>query len=199
MDSLRHLFETGGITIYPLLLCSIIMIKAIIECSYKLYSGQRQLDDYIKGISGADDISPYGKLVKGFNKSNKSGADALKADLEAIRAFEEKKLFRGLSSLATIGVISPFIGLFGTVLGIIRTFESISKSGKMGTSVISAGVAEALIATAAGLFVAIISVVAYNWLKSVAEGISEDMEILSLHLYAQKISELNEGEKQVVN
>lgn len=79
------------------------------------------------------------------------------------RASEEiGRLERYLGSLATLGNISPFVGLFGTVLGIIRAFEAIAKTGSGGLGTVSAGIAEALVATAAGLFVAIPAVMAYN-------------------------------------
>lgn len=70
-----------------------------------------------------------------------------------------------LSWLATIGSNSPFIGLFGTVLGIIRAFADLSQAGTQGSALISAGISEALVATAVGLFVAIPAVVAYNYFQ----------------------------------
>jgi biopolymer transport protein ExbB/TolQ len=71
-----------------------------------------------------------------------------------------------LSILGTIAVIAPFVGLFGTVLGIIQAFDSIAKHGKTGIETVGAGVAEALVTTAAGLLVAIVSVVFFNFFKS---------------------------------
>lgn len=70
-----------------------------------------------------------------------------------------------LSWLATIGSNAPFVGLFGTVLGIIRAFHDLSQSGTQGSSIVSAGISEALVATAVGLFVAIPAVVAYNYFQ----------------------------------
>jgi biopolymer transport protein ExbB/biopolymer transport protein TolQ len=72
------------------------------------------------------------------------------------------QLKRGLGFLATIGSIAPFIGLFGTVVGIINAFRSIAATGSGGMSVVSGGIAEALISTALGIFVAIPAVVAFN-------------------------------------
>ena len=67
-----------------------------------------------------------------------------------------------LSWLATIGSNAPFVGLFGTVLGIIRAFHDLSMQGTQGSAVITSGISEALVATAVGLFVAIPAVVGYN-------------------------------------
>ncbi len=70
-----------------------------------------------------------------------------------------------LSWLATIGANAPFVGLFGTVLGIIRAFHDLSTQGTQGSAVVSSGISEALVATAVGLFVAIPAVVGYNFFQ----------------------------------
>ena len=67
--------------------------------------------------------------------------------------------------LGTIGSSAPFIGLFGTVVGIIKSFESIAASGKSGFAVVAGGLGEALIATAAGIIVAVVAVVFYNYFQ----------------------------------
>jgi biopolymer transport protein ExbB/TolQ len=71
--------------------------------------------------------------------------------------------------LASIGSLSPFIGLFGTVIGIMDSFGEIARQGQAGFTVVSGGISEALAATAAGLIVAIVSVFFYNLLLSLAE------------------------------
>ncbi|MEZ4448622.1 MAG: MotA/TolQ/ExbB proton channel family protein [Nannocystaceae bacterium] len=72
---------------------------------------------------------------------------------------------RGMSLLASVGSTSPFIGLFGTVIGIITAFQGIAAAGGGGIGAVSAGIAEALIVTAVGLFVAISAVLFYNYLS----------------------------------
>ncbi len=89
--------------------------------------------------------------------------ESCKGAMQRATTAEITRLERYLGSLATLGNISPFVGLFGTVLGIIRAFEAISKTGSGGLGTVSAGIAEALVATAAGLFVAIPAVMAYNY------------------------------------
>ena len=89
--------------------------------------------------------------------------ESCKGAMQRAATAEITRLERYLGSLATLGNISPFVGLFGTVLGIIRAFEAISKTGSGGLGTVSAGIAEALVATAAGLFVAIPAVMAYNY------------------------------------
>jgi len=89
---------------------------------------------------------------------------------------EIDRLERGLTSLATLGNISPFVGLFGTVIGVMRAFEAISQAGSGGIGTVSAGIAEALVATAAGLFVAIPAVAAYNHFVSRVKSLATEMD-----------------------
>ncbi|MEI7832290.1 MAG: MotA/TolQ/ExbB proton channel family protein [bacterium] len=85
-------------------------------------------------------------------------ADALGRELRLVKA----GLRANLPILANIASVAPFIGLFGTVIGIILTFDAIAKSGSMGQDLVASGIADALIATAMGLFAAIPAVIAYN-------------------------------------
>ena len=81
----------------------------------------------------------------------------------------------GLGFLATIGSTAPFIGLFGTVVGIINAFRSIAATGSGGMSVVSGGIAEALVSTALGIFVAIPAVVAFNHFTGKVENFHVEM------------------------
>ena len=81
------------------------------------------------------------------------------------------RLRRGLGALATIGSTAPFIGLFGTVVGIVNAFREIARTGSGGLGAVSAGIAEALVVPALGLLVAIPAVLAYNHLSSRADGL----------------------------
>lgn len=85
------------------------------------------------------------------------------------------RLSKSLTAIATIGSISPFIGLFGTVIGVIRAFRDLSMYAGAGPSVVAMGIAEALINTAAGLFVAIPAIVAYNYFAHKANEFSSEM------------------------
>jgi biopolymer transport protein ExbB len=75
------------------------------------------------------------------------------------------ELRRGLWFVGTIGSLAPYIGLLGTVVGIMQAFSAIAASGDAGFEVVSAGISEALIATAVGLLVAIIALMLFNWLQ----------------------------------
>ncbi|MBM3274146.1 MAG: MotA/TolQ/ExbB proton channel family protein [Candidatus Sericytochromatia bacterium] len=90
------------------------------------------------------------------------GPDRLKASLLAHRLRERNAAERGLVILGTLGNNAPFIGLFGTVLGIIKAFHDLAQSASQGPSAVMAGISEALVATAVGILVAIPAVIAFN-------------------------------------
>ena len=93
---------------------------------------------------------------------------------------EELKLRSGQATLATISVTAPFIGLLGTVLGVIDTFQGISQLQSVELTVVGPGISEALVATGAGLFAAIPAVVAYNLFNALIRDSVEQIEGLSL-------------------
>ncbi|MFI5349149.1 MAG: MotA/TolQ/ExbB proton channel family protein [Elusimicrobiota bacterium] len=95
---------------------------------------------------------------------------------------ERMKLERYLAILGTLGNISPFIGLFGTVVGIIKAFRDLAASGTGGPSVVAAGIAEALVATAAGLVVAIPAAILYNYFMGRLKRLTVEMEVASARL-----------------
>jgi biopolymer transport protein ExbB/biopolymer transport protein TolQ len=92
------------------------------------------------------------------------------------------RLKQGLGFLATIGSTAPFIGLFGTVVGIINAFRGIAATGSGGMAAVSGGIAEALVATALGIFVAIPAVVAFNHFTGKLENFHVEMNRASSQL-----------------
>jgi biopolymer transport protein ExbB/biopolymer transport protein TolQ len=94
---------------------------------------------------------------------------AVEAALDRAIATEQSELRRGLGVLATIGSTAPFVGLFGTVVGIINAFAEIARTGAGGMETVSAGIAEALVATALGILVAVPAVVLFNYFSVRAE------------------------------
>lgn len=122
------------------------------------------LDAAAKTVKDAS--GPGGRMVREMLPHAGRGSEALDAAMNAIRPEERVRLGRNLSFLGTLGANAPFIGLFGTVLGIIKAFNDLAESGlKPGgetSTEVMAGISEALVATAIGLLVAIPAVVAYN-------------------------------------
>ena len=102
--------------------------------------------------------------------------DASKRALERAEAIVHAELKRGVSGLATIGSTAPFVGLFGTVVGIINAFKGISAGGgATGLGVVAGGIAEALVTTAVGLFVAIPAVWMFNYYTGKLESFDVEM------------------------
>jgi len=108
-----------------------------------------------------------------------SQVEALRLVLDAETTSERDRLSRWVPSLATIGSVSPLIGLLGTVLGVIDAFVGIASKGSGNIGAVAPGVAEALIATACGLAIAIISLFPYNDLNARAEQAKQDVADVS--------------------
>ena len=101
--------------------------------------------------------------------------EASKRALERAEAIVHAELKRGISGLATIGSTAPFVGLFGTVVGIINAFKQISTEKSTGLGAVSGGISEALVTTAIGLFVAIPAVWMYNYFTGKIEAFDVEM------------------------
>jgi biopolymer transport protein TolQ len=106
--------------------------------------------------------------------------DAITRSLQIATNQQLSRLEQNLSWLATTASVSPFIGLFGTVLGIIRAFQNLSGAGSSSLASVGPGIAEALIATAAGLFAAIPAAMAYNHFGHVLKELGGQMDDFSL-------------------
>jgi biopolymer transport protein ExbB len=108
--------------------------------------------------------------------------EASKRALERAQAIVHAELKRGVSTLATIASSSPFVGLLGTVVGIINAFEGISASKSTGLSAVAGGISEALVTTAVGLLVAIPAVWMYNYFSNRVEAFDVEMDNSSSEL-----------------
>jgi len=146
---------------------------------------------YGKNLGHAGRILTLG--LKAFQASAKHPEAALESvarSLERQGAREIQQMKRGLGLLATVASTAPFVGLLGTVMGIVTAFELMAKEGSGGLGTVSAGIAEALVTTAFGLLVAIPAVMAYNYLQGwvdaravdIAESSNEFLDSVSTFL-----------------
>jgi len=117
-----------------------------------------------------------------LEKDRESAVEAAKRAIQRATAVNLADLKRGLTGLATIGATAPFVGLFGTTFGIINAFAGMALTGSGGIAAISAGIAEALITTAFGLFVAVPAVWAFNYLNGKVESFTVEMDNSSSEL-----------------
>jgi len=121
--------------------------------------------------------------------------EASKRALERAAAIVHAELKRGVSTLATIGSTAPFVGLFGTVLGIIHAFQGIAGSKTTGLAAVAGGISEALVTTAFGLFVAIPAVWIYNYFTTKIESFDVEMDNSSSELIDYFIKRSSRGKK----
>ncbi len=108
-------------------------------------------------------------------KNADAATDSVARALERQASREVQILKRGLGLLATVGSTAPFVGLLGTVMGIVTAFQKMAESGSGGLGTVSAGIAEALVTTAFGLLVAIPAVMGFNFLQSWVDGRAVDI------------------------
>src|SRR5688500_12610174 len=118
----------------------------------------------------------------GANLNREDLLDTVRRAIQRASALTANDLKKGVAALATIGATAPFVGLLGTVVGVINAFVGIASSGSGGIGAVSAGIAEALVETALGLFVAIPAVWFYNYLSGKIEYFNVEMDNSSSEL-----------------
>lgn len=115
--------------------------------------------------------------------------EAVERVVDRVKEREVAELKRGLGGLASISSAAPFIGLFGTVVGIINAFRSMATSGQGGLGAVSAGISEALFTTAVGLLVAIPAVMSFNWFTTKVERFVVDLNGVGSELVSYVLRE----------
>ncbi len=223
-ELLGHVGIFGGAVMVCLALLSVFSVGMIIDKHRRFVSASRQSEkfkpEFKKFLQGGDvqDLieaarphqSSYVAQVvlagiteyDGVRESGRDPGASLELVTSALRDSMSETLIQlrqGLGFLATIGSTAPFIGLFGTVVGIINAFRSIAATGSGGMSVVSGGIAEALVSTALGIFVAIPAVVAFNHFTGKIETFHVQMNRASSQLVNRlfKVPELKELDVEV--
>lgn len=196
--SFMALMQKGGITVIILAVFSIISIAVMLERAWtfrnfksRLRASHGTLRVSLRGarpgalqeICSNDGSALASVVAAGFIKRQQGRDEVLRA-MELTGRAEIARLEKNLGVLGTIGSTAPFIGLFGTVLGIIRAFGDLATShgAAVGANIaaspaaVADGIAEALVATATGLFVAVPAVMAYNYFVRTSAGCALDLE-----------------------
>jgi biopolymer transport protein ExbB len=200
----RSVWGNMGVAAKLVVLCLFIMsawsIGVMIDRLIAYSAARKQSRAFAPAVAGAlreGKLDEAIKIADRFNKSHlakvvvaglqefkahQMSADIPGEDIEASRRALERaeaivhaELKRGVSSLATIGSTAPFVGLFGTVVGIMNAFKSISTSKSTGLGAVAGGISEALITTAVGLFVAIPAVWMFNYFSNRIEAFDVEM------------------------
>ncbi len=195
--SILSMIQQGWYATYPLLIISVVCVTIILERVWALWGvaasatqvaesaiaplKQGKFDDALAQMNGGDHA---GERVFHEIISEAQSADRARlGEVDEERRFAEMLRLRGsIWVLATSGASAPFIGLFGTVVGILVAFQSMAVMGTGGFSVVAAGISEALISTALGLVVAIIAVIFYNYFSQKIERINATIHICAARL-----------------
>ncbi|KPK27472.1 MAG: flagellar motor protein MotA [Desulfobacterales bacterium SG8_35_2] len=203
------LFFHGGPVMYPLLACSILVLTVIIErllfwLTVDVNHNMKLIEDVLElcregdwagvrnKVSGSNDFI-IRVLVSGILHRDFSMAKAM----EATAAEEIRSMRRYMGVLDTMITVAPLLGIFGTVIGIISSFEALGAAGIDQPQAVTAGIAQALITTAAGLGIAILSVFPYNYFNSKVEKAVLNIEkyATSLEIVYEKLGGNGEGPK----
>lgn len=189
--TLLKYFRDGGFVMWPLLLISVVALGFIIERAWVLYRSGVNTNEFIQKIrdsllkkkdvqEGIEVCESYRGPVASILKAGllKHGAprDEVEKTIENSAIHEMARLERGLGVLATAANIAPLLGFFGTVVGMIQSFDVLATAGLNNPGLVAKGISVALITTATGLLVAIPVQIAYNYLTTKIAGFVREME-----------------------
>jgi len=193
---LLQYFKDGGPVMWPLLLCSIAALTVILYKAYQFLMIRGEAEPLLGRVetcvkSGDCEAAqkecegrpgPIGAVVRtGLSRAGQPKASIREA-VEDVGMHELASLESFLPVLQTVGNVAPLLGFLGTVLGMIDAFFAVAKAGLGDPGVISAGIAEALITTAAGLMIAVPAFVFYNYFVARVNGYSLQMERAASHV-----------------
>ena len=178
-QTILQLLQDGGLTVYPLGVGSILSLAILVERILRfrgLETGTRSLTrTTIEALVRRDLETARSLCEKSRLPISNIYLEAMRwrnialEDLEGVLGTSRQEIAsdmkRGVWVIGTIGSLAPYVGLFGTVIGIMTAFQDMAEHGAGGFEVVAAGISEALVATAAGLFVAIIALMFFNYLQ----------------------------------
>jgi len=185
-----ELIRAGGFLMWPILACSVVSMAIIAERFWSLRESKvapinlvanvwqwhksEQLD--AKRIQALRTNSPLGMILAAGLLNRKHSREIMKESIEEVGRLVAHSLERFLNTLGTISSITPLLGLLGTVIGMIKVFTVITSQGVGDPSVLSEGISEALLTTAAGLSVAIPSLMFYRYFRGKVDDLVVTME-----------------------
>jgi biopolymer transport protein ExbB len=196
MGSFLEYVQHGGVMMYPLILCSVILIAIAIERAITLRRNitdpEELLDeirelfqpgqDPAKAIEVAEREGSIGRIFARGLRNYTRSADAIEMAMEQEAANETPTLEANLPIIRTIVNIAPLLGLLGTIAGMIASFRSASQSGLSNPTQILGGISEALISTATGISLAVVGFVLYNYFANLVRKVIEDIEFYGAEL-----------------
>src|SRR3954451_2219471 len=205
-EMIRNLVRDEWLILSLLLAWSLAGLTVICERVYALWNVLPKSEAFKNKVVSAIESGDLAKAAALCETANEPLADVFERAFKVFRKTPTKVLEavnsqrgvviggfkRYLWALGTVGTSAPFVGLFGTVVGILKAFQSMSMAGTGGFKVVSQGIAAALVATAAGLLVAIYAVIAYNYFVSRIGGVA-----MQYKLFAEEfLTALGQGVKR---
>jgi biopolymer transport protein ExbB/TolQ len=197
-DELFHYLRLGGVTMVVIIFASLLALVVGFERLLALWGAGAKARDLSRAIEKhllQKDVSAARALVErstalaadvfraGFQRSTKSTGPSLDAAVDRERQAVALRMKRGLWILGTIGATTPFVGLFGTVAGIMRSFKDlgldVEAGGTGGSAAVMTGISEALVATAAGIVVAVEAVVLYNIFQARLARLNVELKLIA--------------------
>ncbi|MEE9367601.1 MAG: MotA/TolQ/ExbB proton channel family protein [Pontiella sp.] len=190
---MHELIEKGGVLMWPLLACSLVMVAIVIE--RLIFWLKVSTDNNPKLVNRIFELTEAGDFDSAIQEATGSKCMTcriltdglahrnygLAENLEAAAGSEIASMKRGLSILDTIITLAPLLGILGTVSGIIISFDLLGDSGIEDPKAVTGGIAQALITTAAGLTIAIITLIPYNALIRKVEKVTHYFEKMCTH------------------
>jgi biopolymer transport protein ExbB len=185
-----EIVKSGGWLMLPIILCSVISAAIILERIWTLQQRRvlprnltRQVWEWVsknqlnhEHIKSLHEGSPLGEILAAGLSSRHRDREAMKEGIEDTGRHVVHELERYLNTLGTIAAVSPLLGLLGTVIGMVKVFAAITTHGVGDPAVLAGGISEALITTAAGLSVAIPSLIGYRYLRGRVDALVVQME-----------------------
>ncbi len=154
--------------------------------------GGGDFDDFSSELKDHEGVEA--SVLRHALRFSANGPDTVEQQMDVALTAGKQRMEFGLTFLGTVGANAPFVGLYGTVGGIIRAFRDLSASADAGISSVIAGIAEALVATAVGLLVAIPAVVAYNYLtRQVKKAVGSSSSLNQQVLFRLRTGQQDEG------
>lgn len=187
---MSYIILSGGVIIWPIILLSIISLAIVLEKTWNLARDiiiPKNLTEHLISLVADDSLtekkirkmskdsvlgSIFAKLI---NEKNNDKAN-LRLKAEEVGRFEVNRLEQYLSLLGTIATVSPILGLLGTVMGMINIFSNLLEANLSSVSPLASGIAEALVTTAAGLVVAIPTLIFYRHFNRIIENYALELE-----------------------
>jgi len=202
-----EIIKSGGWLMWPLIICSVIAMAIIVERFWSLQKNKVVPPDLVKNVwrlareQGLDDVtlqrlrssSSLGFILSAGLANSHHGRDVMKECIEEAGRQVVHKLERFLNALGTIASIAPLLGLLGTVVGMIQAFSSIVTHGVGDPSVLAGGISVALLTTAAGLTVAIPSLIFHRYFERLV-----DEYVVTMEAEALKLVDILHGDREAL-